>query len=62
MKKYQMYKCEVCNTMFNDRVKAVECEKSHITDFEIVEKVYKQGQAYPVKIIVSNGKNKRLYR
>lgn len=62
MKKYQMYKCEICDTMFNDRNKAVECEKSHIVDFEIVEKIYKQGQAFPVKIILSNGKNKRLYK
>lgn len=62
MKKYQMYKCEICNTMFNEKDKAVTCEKSHITNFEIIEKVYKQGQTYPVKIIVSDGKSQRLYR
>jgi len=62
MKKFEMYKCEVCETMFNDRKKAVECEKSHIVDFEIIKKRYIKGVKFPVAITVTNGHETRVYK
>lgn len=62
MKKYEMYKCEICETMFNEKKKAVECEKSHITDFEITHKRYIRGVKFPVAITVTNGSETRIYK
>ena len=62
MKQYKMYKCEVCETMFNNEAQAISCEKSHITDFQITKRRYVRGIHFPVSITVSNGKETRTYK
>lgn len=62
MKKYEMYKCELCETMYNNQAQAISCEKCHIKDFQITNKRYVKGIHFPVSITVSNGKEYRIYK
>lgn len=53
MKKLELYQCEICNTQFNDPVKARECEASHVKIAGVISKKYRAREEYPNRIIVS---------
>ena len=67
MKELKLYQCEVCGRQYADKLKAKECEKYHVKDFEIVKRDYRginEGAgAFPVKIWVrSKNGEERMYR
>lgn len=61
MKKLELYQCEVCNTQYNDKNKAMECEKSHklpaIVEGSKYRAVKSNPNGYPdrVKITFTDG-------
>lgn len=61
MKEYTMYRCEICNTAYSEKKKAVDCEKSHKKIKEIKHCRYlskaENGKGYPVAIdvLMENG-------
>lgn len=67
MKKLELYQCEICGTQYNDKRKAVDCEKSHLVDIKITNMVFKpismEASGFPIKIEITaaNGK-KAVYR
>ena len=56
MKEVKHYICEICNTEYNNKLKATECEKSHKKAAKIKDTMYlSKGQnlkGYPHKIEV----------
>lgn len=56
MKEKTLYTCEYCHTDYADKQTAIECEKVHVLDFEIFEKVYKpksiERSGFPIKIVI----------
>ena len=55
MKEYKSYKCELCGTVYNNKQKALECEKSHISCREIVREVHNFvviGSDYPTEVLI----------
>lgn len=67
MKKLELYQCEICGTQYNEKRKAVDCEKSHLVDIKITNMMFKpytmSEDDFPFKIEVTapNGK-KAVYR
>jgi len=67
MKELKLYQCEICGTQYSDKLKAKECEKYHVKDFEIVNRAYRGmnecADKFPVKIWVrSKNGEERMYR
>ena len=61
MKELKMYECEVCHTRYTERLKAENCEKSHVGEPKIVESCYfVQNNKYPCKLIVEFKDGKRI--
>lgn len=61
MRKEEYYRCETCGQLYNDKMKCIECEKSHIHIEKVTEETHKpKGVAsdWPTKITVtaSDGK------
>nr|DAY32995.1 MAG TPA: Rubredoxin evolution, hydrogenase, nickel, energy.86A [Caudoviricetes sp.] len=38
MKEFELYQCEVCGTIYTDKLKAKKCEKHHAAYIEPMEK------------------------
>lgn len=59
MKEVKHYICEICNTEYNDKTKATECEKSHKKAVKIKDTRYlskgQNAKGYPQKIEVEFG-------
>ena len=57
MKKLELYQCEVCNTQYSDKKKAMDCEKSHKMPTSCVGKKYRavssNPDGYPDKVMVT---------
>ena len=57
MKKLELYVCEICNTQYNEKNKAIECEKSHKIPTGCVGSRYRamksNYQGYPDRIKVT---------
>lgn len=61
MKEVKHYICEVCNTEYNEKSKAEDCEKGHIFPKSIKNKRYlpmkNNNKGYPISIdvLMENG-------
>lgn len=62
MKVIEKYRCEVCQTEYNDRKQAEACEKSHKQPIEIIRvrhlSMGQNGTGYPITVTIkmSDGK------
>lgn len=52
MRELELYQCEICNTQFNDKKKAEECEMSHCKITNVVPKRWRAREKYPDRIII----------
>lgn len=52
MKKIELYECEICNTKYNEKIKATNCEKSHQSKMQIKDFRFLQNDKYPVKLLI----------
>lgn len=68
MKEKKLYTCETCFTDYNDKKKAIECEKTHITPLEIADCRYvplsncKTGYPQTIDIKFKDGKTIKYRR
>lgn len=57
MKEIKHYICDICHTTYNEKQKAVDCEKAHKKPIGFAECTYKpipmENKGYPYKIMVS---------
>ena len=64
MKEVKHYICEICGTEYNDKSKAVKCEKGHCKPVEIVKsrylKIEDNAKGYPIKITVKMADGKEV--
>lgn len=57
MKRLELFVCEVCNTQYNEKSKALECEKSHKLPVSCAGHKYRSKKSnekgYPDSVIVT---------
>lgn len=64
MKELKLYQCEICNTQYNDKTKAKDCEKSHRMLRDAVASKYRAMKAnldgYPDEITATFDDGKEI--
>lgn len=53
MKELKLYQCEICKTQYNEKRKAVECEKSHLPYIAVMNSRYKPNGKYPETVRIT---------
>lgn len=62
MKKVEMYRCEICENLFQDKNDAQDCEKTHKTELEISNTYYEEFSGEPKYVIIKINNRERAYK
>lgn len=58
----KLFKCELCGKIYEDEIKAKQCEKEHEYPSEVKPLAYGEGSTYPYKVKVKFGNCEAVYR
>lgn len=57
MKTLVTYRCELCNSVYEEYQEAIDCEKSHVLPVSVEKPKFYEKVAYPygITVVLSNG-------